>query len=186
MVDFTRNFLLMILCLLVVRCWLLINVLGQFLSLLDSGAAFNLEIIRDCYEAFALYCFERYLIACLGMFEFGRVLFVLIYFCCSFLDVNNSHLAIHWYCCYHLFSKGGEENTIEFMEKQSLVSCNTPLLEEGYAYGVVEHPFPLNCLLREWYLGPDFYHAVKLGIVQYVCKLFYWNTVFLSSLPFFI
>lgn len=89
MVDFTRNLLLMILCFLVVRCWLLINVLGQFLSLLDSGAAFNLEIIRDCYEAFALYCFERYLIACLGMFEFGRVLFVLIYFCRSFLDVNN-------------------------------------------------------------------------------------------------
>lgn len=102
--------------------------LESFLSLLDSGAAFNLEIIRDCYEAFALYCFERYLIACLG----------------------------------------GEENTIEFMEKQSLVSCNTPLLEEGYAYGVVEHPFPLNCLLREWYLGPDFYHAVKIGIVQYM------------------
>lgn len=40
----------------------------QFLSLLDSDAAFNCEIIRDCYEAFALYCFERYLIACLGMY----------------------------------------------------------------------------------------------------------------------
>lgn len=64
------------------------------------------------------------------------------------------------------------------MEKQSLVSCNMPLLEEGYAYGVVEHPFPLNCLLREWYLGPDFYHAVKIGIVQYVCKLFIEIPVF--------
>ncbi|KAL8256568.1 hypothetical protein R6Q59_031635 [Mikania micrantha] len=40
--------------------------LESFLSLLDSDAAFNYEIIRDCYEAFALYCFERYLIACLG------------------------------------------------------------------------------------------------------------------------
>lgn len=39
----------------------------QFLSLLDSSAAFNCEAIRDCYEAFALYCFERYMIACLGM-----------------------------------------------------------------------------------------------------------------------
>lgn len=39
----------------------------QFLSVLDSDAAFNSEIIRECYEAFALYCFERYLIACLGM-----------------------------------------------------------------------------------------------------------------------
>lgn len=37
------------------------------MSLLDSRAAFNCEVIRDCYEAFALYCFERYLIACLGI-----------------------------------------------------------------------------------------------------------------------
>lgn len=43
--------------------------LMQFLSLLDSNAAFNCEAIRDCYEAFALYCFERYLIACLGMLK---------------------------------------------------------------------------------------------------------------------
>lgn len=47
---------------------------GQFLSLMDSDAAFNYEIVRDCYEAFALYCFERYLIACLGMFSL-RILY---------------------------------------------------------------------------------------------------------------
>ncbi|KAA8538313.1 hypothetical protein F0562_027864 [Nyssa sinensis] len=102
--------------------------LESFLSLLDSNAAFNYEIIRDCYEAFALYCFERYLIACLG----------------------------------------GEKRTIEFMESQSLITSSIPLLEEAYAYGVVEHPFPLNCLLREWHLGSDFYQAVKIGIVQYM------------------
>lgn len=102
--------------------------LESFVSLLDSNAAFNCEVIRDCYEAFALYCFERYLIACLG----------------------------------------GEERTIEFMESQSLITSNTPLLEEAYSYGVVEHPFPLNCFLRDWYLGPEFYHAVKIGIVQYM------------------
>ncbi|KAF3445555.1 hypothetical protein FNV43_RR10731 [Rhamnella rubrinervis] len=102
--------------------------LESFLSLLDSNAAFNYEIIRDCYEAFALYCFERYLIACLG----------------------------------------GEESTIEFMERESVIDPKTPLLNEAYAYGVVEHPFPLNCFLRDWYLGPNFYHAVKIGIVQYM------------------
>ncbi|KAM7507857.1 hypothetical protein LguiA_018310 [Lonicera macranthoides] len=100
----------------------------SFISLLDSNAAFNCEIIRDCYEAFALYCFERYLIACLG----------------------------------------GEDNTIEYLESQSLTSSSIPLLEESYAYGVVEHPFPLNCLLKDWHLGPDFYQAVKIGIVQYM------------------
>ncbi|XP_028781631.1 protein LAZ1 homolog 1 [Neltuma alba] len=108
--------------------------LESFLSLLDSSAAFNCEIIRDCYEAFALYCFERYLIACLG----------------------------------------GEDKTIQFMESmsitdyKSITDYNSPLLKEAYAYGVVEHPFPLNCLLRDWYLGPDFYNAVKIGIVQYM------------------
>ncbi|PIN10872.1 putative seven transmembrane receptor - rhodopsin family [Handroanthus impetiginosus] len=100
----------------------------SFLSLLNSEAAFNCEIIRDCYEAFALYCFERYLIACLG----------------------------------------GEESTIEFMESQSLATSSVPLLDEAYAYGVVEHPFPLSCFLRNWRLGSEFYQAVKIGIVQYM------------------
>ncbi|KAM2909514.1 hypothetical protein FF1_002486 [Malus domestica] len=102
--------------------------LESFLSLLDSNVAFNCEAIRDCYEAFALYCFERYLIACLG----------------------------------------GEERTIEFMENKSVVDSSTPLLKEAYAYGVVEHPFPLNCLIGDWPLGSTFYHAVKVGIVQYM------------------
>lgn len=64
---------------------------------------------------------------------------------------------------------GGEDKTIQFMESMSLTDSSTPLLKEAYAYGVVEHPFPLNCFLRDWYLGPDFYQAVKIGIVQYVC-----------------
>ncbi|XP_031743271.1 protein LAZ1 homolog 1 isoform X3 [Cucumis sativus] len=63
---------------------------------------------------------------------------------------------------------GGEKRTVEFMESQTVVDSSTPLLAEKYAYGVVEHPFPLNCFIREWYLGSDFYHAVKIGIVQYM------------------
>ncbi|KAL6564739.1 hypothetical protein OROMI_016189 [Orobanche minor] len=47
---------------------------------------------------------------------------------------------------------GGEESTIEFMEKQSLATSSIPLLDEAYAYGVVEHSFPLNCFLRDWNL----------------------------------
>ena len=59
----------------------------QFLSLLDSSSAFNCEIIRDCYEAFALYCFERYLIACLGTviyMPFICLLFSFQFFCAWF------------------------------------------------------------------------------------------------------
>lgn len=72
--------------------------------------------------------------------------------------------------CKIFLPVGGEESTIEFMESQSLVDYSTPLLKEAYtSYGVVEHPFPLNCIIRYWYLGADFYNAVKIGIVQYVC-----------------
>ncbi|KAL9234206.1 hypothetical protein vseg_009101 [Gypsophila vaccaria] len=100
----------------------------SFLSLLNSKVAFNCEVIRDCYEAFALYCFERYLIACLG----------------------------------------GEVKTIEYMESKSVISSGSPLLGEAYSYSVVEHPFPLKYFMKEWYLGENFYQAVKIGIVQYM------------------
>ena len=40
----------------------------QFVSLLDPSISVDIEILRDCYESFAMYCFGRYLVACLGMF----------------------------------------------------------------------------------------------------------------------
>lgn len=55
------------------------------------------------------------------------------------------------------------------MEQQTVITQSTPLLEGTCSYGVVEHPFPMNCFLKDWSLGPEFYHAVKIGIVQYVC-----------------
>lgn len=64
------------------------------------------------------------------------------------------------------------------MESQSVIDSSTPLLKEAYAYGVVEHPFPLNCLIGDWPLGSAFYHAVKVGIVQYVCTHFPAGTSF--------
>ena len=67
---------------------------------------------------------------------------------------------------------GGEKSTVEFFESHSLATSSAPLLDDAYAYGIVEHPFPLNCFIRDWKLGSDFYQAVKIGIVQYVCTLF--------------
>lgn len=59
------------------------------------------------------------------------------------------------------------------MEGRLQISESSPLLDDDYDYdydhGIVKHPFPLNCFMRNWYLGSDFYHAVKIGIVQYVC-----------------
>ncbi|KAF9676388.1 hypothetical protein SADUNF_Sadunf09G0133400 [Salix dunnii] len=40
----------------------------SFVSLLDPSISVDIEILRDCYESFAMYCFGRYLVACLGMF----------------------------------------------------------------------------------------------------------------------
>jgi len=80
---------------------------------------------------------------------------------------------------------GGEDKTIQFMESMSLTAdSSTPLLKEAYAYGVVEHPFPLNFFLRDWHLGPDFYQAVKIGIVQYVCCILV-TCAFVSLLSLF-
>ncbi|KAH9298338.1 hypothetical protein KI387_030020, partial [Taxus chinensis] len=38
----------------------------SFVSLVKHSISVDCEILRDCYEAFAMYCFGRYLIACLG------------------------------------------------------------------------------------------------------------------------
>ncbi|KAL6342262.1 hypothetical protein AAG906_006887 [Vitis piasezkii] len=109
--------------------------LESFLSLLGSNAAFNCQIIRDCYEAFALYCFERYLIACLG----------------------------------------GEKSTVEFMESQQLIDCNTPLFGRSLYLWDCRTSFSIKFLSKEWYLGPDFYQAVKMICALLAIFLEFWG-----------
>ncbi|KAK9287304.1 hypothetical protein L1049_015717 [Liquidambar formosana] len=100
----------------------------SFVSLVDPSISVDCEILRDCYEAFAMYCFGRYLIACLG----------------------------------------GEERTIEFMERQGRTISTAPLLEHSSERGTVTHPFPMNYFLKPWKLGKWFYQVIKIGIVQYM------------------
>ncbi|CAD5191055.1 protein LAZ1-like isoform X1 [Musa acuminata AAA Group] len=38
----------------------------SYVSLVNPSISVDCEILRDCYEAFAMYCFGRYLVACLG------------------------------------------------------------------------------------------------------------------------
>ncbi|WOK94780.1 protein LAZ1 [Canna indica] len=38
----------------------------SYVSLVNPTISVDCEILRDCYEAFAMYCFGRYLVACLG------------------------------------------------------------------------------------------------------------------------
>ncbi|TQD95057.1 hypothetical protein C1H46_019325 [Malus baccata] len=100
----------------------------SLVSFLNPSISVYCEILRDCYESFAMYCFGRYLVACLG----------------------------------------GEERTIEFMEREGRASSKTPLLEHSSERGTVKHPFPVNYILKPWKLGQWFYQVVKFGIVQYM------------------
>ncbi|KAG6651527.1 protein LAZ1-like isoform X1 [Carya illinoinensis] len=100
----------------------------SLVSLVNPSISIDIEILRDCYESFAMYCFGRYLVACLG----------------------------------------GEERTIEFMEREGRASFKTPLLEHSSEKGTVKHPFPMNYLLKPWKLGQWFYQVIKIGIVQYM------------------
>ncbi|XP_062086648.1 protein LAZ1 isoform X1 [Humulus lupulus] len=100
----------------------------SFVSLVHPSIGVDCGILRDCYESFAMYCFGRYLVACLG----------------------------------------GEERTIEFMERQGRASSKTPLLEHNLEKGTVKHPFPMNYFLKPWKLGQWFYQIIKFGIVQYM------------------
>ncbi|RYR11373.1 hypothetical protein Ahy_B04g068920 isoform I [Arachis hypogaea] len=99
----------------------------SFVSLVNPSISVDCEILRDCYESFAMYCFGRYLVACLG----------------------------------------GEERTIEFMEREGRATFKTPLLHTSDK-GTVKHPFPMNYFFKPWILGRKFYQIVKFGIVQYM------------------
>lgn len=44
----------------------LFQIFHQFVSLVNPSISVDCEILRDCYESFAMYCFGRYLVACLG------------------------------------------------------------------------------------------------------------------------
>ncbi|KAL6553553.1 Protein laz1 [Orobanche gracilis] len=100
----------------------------SFVSLVNPSISVDVGILRDCYESFAMYCFGRYLIACLG----------------------------------------GDERTIEFMEREGRTSVKASLLDHGHERGVVKHPFPMNLFLKPWRLGGWVYQVIKFGIVQYM------------------
>ncbi|KAF2584747.1 hypothetical protein F2Q70_00033667, partial [Brassica cretica] len=101
----------------------------SFASLVNPSISVDCGILRDCYESFAMYCFGRYLVACLG----------------------------------------GEDRTIEFMQREGRKSFKTPLLvDHTDDKGIIKHPFPMNLFLKPWRLSHWFYQVVKFGIVQYM------------------
>ncbi|KVI03421.1 Organic solute transporter Ost-alpha, partial [Cynara cardunculus var. scolymus] len=108
----------------------------HFVSLLNPSMSVETEILQDCYEAFAMYCFGRYLIACLG------IMFVIEVIKCSFF-----------------FLQGGEK-------REGRAGVKSPLLEQSSEKGTINHIFPMNLLkfLEPWQLGQRVYQIMKAGI----------------------
>jgi hypothetical protein len=68
-----------------------------------------------------------------------------------------------------LFIQGGEDRTIEFLNKEGHSGSDAPLLGQASEQRCANHPFPMNYLLNPWPLGEWFYLIIKFGLVQYVC-----------------
>ncbi|MFS7889519.1 putative organic solute transporter subunit alpha/Transmembrane protein [Helianthus anomalus] len=132
------------------------NFYAQFVSLLNPSISLEIEILRDCYEAFAMYCFGRYLIACLGMWlpkhEYLSLLSKIM---------NNFPFFLS-------FTQGGEKRAINFMEREGRAGQRSPLLDQTSEKGTIHHIFPMNLFLEPWKLGQRVYQIMKAGIVQYM------------------
>ena len=75
----------------------------QFVSLLNPAISVDIEILRDCYESFAMYCFGRYLVACLGMTSFALPFaFFLFAPMCLFSLASTILVLFHFYKLHHL------------------------------------------------------------------------------------
>ncbi|GLJ11349.1 hypothetical protein SUGI_0153460 [Cryptomeria japonica] len=99
------------------------------LSLWNPRISIECDILRNCYEAIALYAFGNYLIACLG----------------------------------------GENRSIEFLERESNSDLSVALLKDNQnKKEFIQHPFPLSLMIRPWVRGQEFYRFTKFGIVQYM------------------
>lgn len=63
---------------------------------------------------------------------------------------------------------GGEDRTIEFLKREGSSGSDVPLLDHETGQRYVNHPFPMNYMLKPWPLGEWFYLVIKFGLVQYV------------------
>lgn len=124
--------------------------LCSFLSLWWPKLDLASNLLRNCYEAYTLYSFSMYLIACLG----GEV------------------RTIEKMTGKSFGPPAGPLTPLLASRKVNEEACaehNPKLLQEG---GVVregmQHPFPLSLFMDPWIPGPHFYLRVKFGIVQYM------------------
>ncbi|KAG5549180.1 hypothetical protein RHGRI_014523 [Rhododendron griersonianum] len=122
------------------------------LALWNPRLSMASDILRNCYEAFALYSFGSYLIACLGKLHIGS------YFS-NYQDVPVDR---------KLFLLGGERRVIELLEDESEKLLSKSLLEGAEDKPKSEHRTLRNFFLQPCVLGKDLLTIEKFGLVQYM------------------
>lgn len=60
----------------------------QFVSLVNPDISVDIGIMRDCYESFAMYCFGRYLVACLGNLSYTSLCYLLASHYFGFVSIS--------------------------------------------------------------------------------------------------
>ncbi|KAM0953035.1 putative organic solute transporter subunit alpha/Transmembrane protein [Dioscorea sansibarensis] len=129
------------------------------------------DILRNCYEAFALYSFGSYLVDCLGelFLQFDR----LIYYCnpmrLPVILLSKLYIVLlikespdHCYLCHGELFMCGKGKVIELLENEERKNLHEKLIKKKKRR--VGHTFFCNPSV----LGEDLYTIVKFGIVQYM------------------
>ncbi|EMS60248.1 hypothetical protein TRIUR3_11074 [Triticum urartu] len=130
----------------------------SIISLWHSEFSLACDILRNCYEAFALYAFGRYLVACLGNLIF--------FYVTTGMDPNNMS-KLHGHCILYMFA-GGERQVVGLLEKERMEELSEQLLESQ------EKAKNRNqSRLRDFFcdpnaMGESLYTIIKFGLVQYM------------------
>ncbi|KAL0651986.1 hypothetical protein Bca4012_094677 [Brassica carinata] len=146
----------------------------SIISLSNAKLSLPCDILRNCYEAFALYSFGSYLVACLG----DTTLL------CSISLLSESRTMFMFKPNYPIcICSGGERRVVELLEDES----KEPLLEgeeNKSEKKTQKQRNPLWKFLCEPYvLGPELFVIEKFGLVQYmILKTFCAFLAFLLEL----
>ncbi|GBG75665.1 hypothetical protein CBR_g20292 [Chara braunii] len=143
-----------------------IYAVDSFISLWKPNLSMVCEILRNCYEAYAIYSFGCYLVACLG--GESRVIEKLEAQAVDFFDDPSTPL----------LGEGDKElgyAATVHEDEQPLLSAARGCVTAFFAkhstaasrQGEVRHPIGLAFCLDPWIVGDRFYRIVKVGIVQY-------------------
>ncbi|GJN21809.1 hypothetical protein PR202_gb09325 [Eleusine coracana subsp. coracana] len=133
----------------------------SYVSLVNPDTSVYCGILRDGYEAFAMYCFGRYITACLGLLRNPFVKPPKLCYCPLFAE-------FHYLVFTAILNIGGEDKTIAFLKREGGEDSGEPLLHHAPEKGIIHHHFPVNYILKPWRLGVRFYQIIKFGIFQYV------------------